>query len=127
MRRRIPKLILPHQVVDVRHAAGEALERAFERSDIDATEDWLLRCHFDLAQLWRCGEFWAVTQVVSGKCGLILHIVAAAGEYDAALLEAMETWGRGVGCVRVVFTGRVGWLRRLQGYAMSAITARKEL
>jgi len=120
-------MILPHQVIGVQHAAAKALERAFERSDTDATEDWLMRCHFDLAQLWQCGEFWAVTQVITGKSGPILHIVAAAGEFDAALVDAMELWGRGVGCVRVMFTGRPGWLRRLNGYTMSAVTALKAL
>jgi hypothetical protein len=120
-------LILPAEVVHIQQAACCALEPAFALSDTDTASDWVLRCHLDLAQLWHGGELWAVTQVVRGKRGLILQIVGMAGRYDPALLNAIESWGRGIGCVRVYFTGRKGWLRREPDYRMTTVTAFKEL
>lgn len=120
-------LIPPHDVHHVQQAACRALEPAFDLSDTDTASDWVLRCQLDLAQLWHSGNLWAVTQVVRGKNGLILQIVGMAGTYDSALLKAIESWGRGFGCVRVYFTGRKGWLRREPDYKMTTVTAFKEL
>jgi hypothetical protein len=120
-------MILPEEVAQVEQAACCGLEPAFEESDTDAASDWVLRCKLDLAQLWQCGELWAVTQVVRGKHGLILQIVGVAGRYDRGLLNSIESWGRRIGCVRVYFTGRRGWLRREPGYRMATVTAFKEL
>jgi hypothetical protein len=125
--RRPDWLILPNEVGHVQHAACRALEPAFEPSDTDEASDWVLRCQLDLAQLWHCGELWAVTQVVRGKRGLVLQIVGMAGTYDRALLEAIESWARGIGCVRACFTGRKGWLRREPAYKITTVTAFKEL
>jgi hypothetical protein len=121
------KRFLPHEVASVQQAACIALEPAFVRSDTDTAAGWVLRCGFDLAQLWRCGELWAVTQVLRGKRGLVLQIVGMAGAYDPALVDAIESWARRVGCVRLLFTGRRGWLRRVPGYRMTTVTAIKEL
>ncbi len=120
-------MILPEEVVPVEQTACCALEPAFDESDTDAASDWIVRCKLDLAQLWQCGELWAVTQVVRGKHGLILQIVGMAGKYDAELVSSIESWGRNIGCVRVYFTGRQGWLRRVPGYRMATVTAYKEL
>jgi hypothetical protein len=120
-------LILPNEVAHVQQAACLALDPAFDLSDTDAASDWVLRCQMDLAQLWHRGELWAVTQVVRGKKGLVLQIIGMAGTYDRALLEAIETWGRGIGCVRAYFTGRKGWLRREPDYKMITVTGFKEL
>src|SRR5207237_10030613 len=109
------------------HQGCLGLGPAFELGDTDAASAWVLRCQLDLAQLWHGGELWAVTQVVRGKRGLILQIVGMAGRYDPALLQAIESWGRGIGCVRVYFTGRKGWLRREPGDKMATVTALKEL
>jgi hypothetical protein len=120
-------MILPEEVVPLQQNACAGLEPAFEQSDTDTASDWVLRCQLDLAQLWHCGELWAVTQVVRGKRGLVLQIVGMAGRYDPALLNAIESWGRGIGCLRVYFTGRQGWLRREPDYKMSTVTAFKDL
>jgi len=118
---------VPDEVIQVQQAACHALEPAFDLSDTDTASDWVLRCRLDLAQLWHSEELWAVTQVVRGKRGLILQIVGMAGKYDPALLGAIESWGRGIGCVRVYFTGRKGWLKREPAYRMTTVTAFKEL
>jgi hypothetical protein len=120
-------LIPPDQIIHIQLSACSALEPAFAMSDTDAASDWVLRCQLDLAQLWHAGEWWAITQVVRGKRGLILQIVGMAGRYDPVLLNAIESWGRGIGCVRVYFTGRKGWLRREPTYKMATVTAYKEL
>ena len=120
-------LILPHEVAHIQQPACCGLEPAFDLSDTDTASGWLLRCQLDLAQLWHGGDLWAVTQVVRGKHGLILQIVGMAGRYDPAILSAIESWGREIGCVRVYFTGRKGWLRREPGYRMTTVTAFKEL
>lgn len=121
------RLIPPHEVVHIQQHACSGLEPAFDSSDTDTASDWVLRCQLDLAQLWHGEELWAVTQVVRGKRGLILQIVGMAGRYDPAFLNTIESWGRRMGCVRVYFTGRKGWLRREPSYKMATVTAFKEL
>ena len=120
-------MIRPNEVGAIQEDACAGLEPAFERSDTDTASAWVLRCQHDLAQLWHCGELWAVTQVVRGKPGLILLFIGMAGRFDQALLDAIESWGRSIGCVRVYFTGRRGWLRREPDYRMSSVTGCKDL
>lgn len=108
-------------------AAVSGLSPAFDRSYVQTASDWLERCKQDLAQLWHDGDLWAVTEVQQGKDGRVLHIVAMAGDYSADMVTHIEQWGRAMGCVRVMFTGRVGWAKRRPDYKPKTITFEKEL
>ena len=123
----IARVVLPAHVRVFRKEAAALLEKAFVRSVTDGVESWLDRCQNDTAQLWCAGPLWAITEVIEGKTGRALHIVAMAGEFDSSLMTAMETWGRSVGCKNSFFTGRVGWKRRLPDYTVKAVTFMKEL
>lgn len=104
-----------------------ALRPAAQCSDVSKAEEWVHQCKQDLAQLWREGEFWLVTQVVHLRDGVALKIVAAAGEYAQSLVQEAEEWGRSIGCKKVFFTGRRGWEKVAPGYRLRAVIMEKEL
>lgn len=119
---------LPRQIKDVAHTAIAALSPAFDRSLVLCASDWIKRCETNTAQLWHRNGLWAVTEVQDTKEGRILHIVAAAGNYDAGeLLAEIEAWALSVGCSQVFLTGRRGWVKRLPEYQIETITLRKAL
>jgi len=107
--------------------AAAALRPAFDRYSLHDAETWVQRCRDDLAQLWRVGSLWAITEVHDFASGRACHICAMAGEFDAALMSEIEEWARGIGCVRIHFTGRKGWSRRLPDYQQIAIVMQKEI
>jgi len=112
---------------DVKCEYAKHLQDAFSRSEIHNVDVWLQRCKYDTAQLWNLNDFWAVTEVLKTKTGMALHIVAAAGKYNIALVESMENWGKSIGCKNVYFTGRRGWAKRMLGYKLTTITMKKRL
>ncbi len=120
-------VIHPSQVRSIRAEASNALRPAFDLSHDHDAHVWLDRCEKDLAQLWRHGELWAITEVRNGKDGRFLHILAMAGEYSRDLVNEMETWAKSIGCVKSVFTGRKGWMRRVPDYKLKAVTLEKEI
>lgn len=107
--------------------AADALRPAFERSDVFAEQEWVDRCRNDVAQLWRDGDCWAITEVQATKKGLAANIVGLAGEYSDSLVEEIENWARSIGCGKIFYTGRQGWLRRKPDYKLRCVTAEKEL
>lgn len=115
---------LPHTIPD---EAVVALQPAFDRSYVHQVEHWIERCRQDAAQLWREGDYWAITEVLSGKDGLILHEVASAGSYVDSLIDEIEDFGRRVGCRKVLATVRPGLARRRPGYRTKTVTLEKEL
>lgn len=108
--------------------AVNALTCAFDRSLNGNADDWVIRCAKDLAQLWTNGSLWMVSEVHETRHGWVLNIVACAGKYDdGALLAEIESWARGIGCKKVLFTGRKGWARRIADYKVTTITMEKGL
>ena len=120
-------LIPLHQIAAIEDEAISALAAAFDRSCVHTGRMYLELCRIDMAQLWRQGNLWAVTEVIQCKDGLALHIVAMAGEYAPGLMREMEGWGKSKGCIRSVFTGRLGWKKRLPDYRPKTMTFEKEL
>jgi hypothetical protein len=118
-------VILPKDI-DAAQAIA-ALQPAFDRSLVHLATGWVRRCQKDRAQLWRRGDFWAITEVQQTKFGRAIHIVAAAGPLDHDMWADIEQWGRTVGCVLCAFTGRKGWLKRMPGYQLKTVTMVKEL
>ena len=120
-------LIRASEVPSVADEAAKSLAPAFALSETETPEAWIERCRSDLAQLWRSGDFWAVTEVRNAKRGMVLHIVACAGVYCDQLLSEIEAWGKSKGVQRVYFTGRKGWSRRLSGFDLVTVTMAKEI
>jgi hypothetical protein len=112
---------------DIPAEAADALACAFARSDVHDAALWVGRCKADLAQLWKRGNLWAITEVQATKEGRALHIVAMAGDYAPELVEEMEAWGRSAGCSKSFFTGRQGWVRKVPDYRVKTVTLEKEL
>lgn len=107
--------------------AEVVLAPAFDRSYVHQAADWIERCAQGDAQLWRSGDYWAITEVLEGKDGRICHQVASAGVYDDALIDEIEQWARSVGCRRTLATVRPGFARRRPGYTTKTVTLEKEL
>ncbi len=107
--------------------AEAGLAPAFARSDTDEPGMWVERCRQDMAQLWRAGECWAVTEVRNTKTCLAAHIVAIAGSEPDVLVNEIEAWARRNGCRKIYYSGRMGWLRRRRDYKLRCVTAEKEL
>ena len=107
--------------------AAAALAPAFDRSLSCTAEEWIERCRADLAQLWRLGSLWAVTEVRDTKAGRVLHGVALAGEFDHALIDEIEGWAATIGCTKSVITGRPGFAKTLHGYKQKTVTLEKDI
>jgi len=107
--------------------AIEALTPAFEWAGVGSASDWVQRCREDLAQLWRVGDFWAITEVCQQPYGLGVHIVAMAGDFDHEIICEIETWAKAIGCRKSYLTGRKGWARRLPDYRLTTVTCVKEI
>lgn len=112
---------------DIGDNAIRGLSPAFELSEVHTVEYWINRARNDLAQVWNIGAYWAITEVQQTKTGRALHIVGMAGEYDKALFDEIEQFGRATGCNRVYLTGRKGWMKRLTDYKLRTVTMSKEL
>lgn len=109
--------------------AADALRPAFDRSYTDRVETWIDACRQDKAQLWRLNRYWAITRVISAlKTGeVICHQVASAGDFESELLSEIEAWAKSKGCVKMVADVRPGFARRVNGYAIKAVTVEKEI
>jgi hypothetical protein len=107
--------------------AAAALAPAFDRYGVQSASEWVQRCRDDLAQLWRVGSVWAVTEVCKQKEGPGVHIVAMAGDFTHEIMHEIETWAKAIGCKKAYFSGRKGWMRRLPDYELASITCVKEL
>lgn len=66
------------------------------------------------AQLWTGGaaELVGVTQLYPGQC-FIWQLAGDFAKWGAPMLEAVERWARAEGCKEIEFTGRRGWLGKL--------------
>lgn len=121
-------LYQPWQAKESAAEAVEALQCAFDRSYVLDASEWLKRCADDLAQLWRNGTLWMITEVQSTKTGRAMNIVACAGDWDGGeLLKDVEAFAKDVWCDYVFFTGRKGWAKRLDGYSVETVTMKKEI
>ncbi|APW37658.1 hypothetical protein RD110_11020 [Rhodoferax koreense] len=108
-------------------AAVQGLTPAFDLSEVHNACTWVTKCQQDMAQLWRDGSLWAVTEVVETKRGRALHFVAMAGDYVDSLRIEIEAWGKSVGCNKAFFTGRKGWAKRLPAYRIRTVTLEKDI
>lgn len=115
---------LPHTVPDI---AEIALSRAADMSDAADAHEWVRRCRKDTAQLWREGDFWIVTEIVTTRRGIALHFIAAAGDFKQSLVDEAEEWARRLGCRKAFFTGRKGWERKLPQYKVRTVTMEREI
>jgi hypothetical protein len=107
--------------------AAEALQPAFDRSDMAEVSDWIELCKKDQAQLWRLNDYWVMTQVMDTKKGRAVHLAYSAGVYEPGLVTEIENWARGKGCKLAYFSGRPGTQRRRPDYRLRYITMDKEL
>ncbi|GKS86474.1 hypothetical protein AVMA1855_20000 [Acidovorax sp. SUPP1855] len=114
----------PNQIPD---EASSALAAAFAHSYSQTADEWVDRCRKDLAQLWRRGDLWAITEVLISDGMRVLRCIAMAGPYDPALKDEIEQWGRSVGCRKAIIEGRKGWSRKHRDYSVKAVTLEKEL
>ena len=107
--------------------AVEALRPAFAHSYSGTPEEWIQRCRDDLAQLWRVGRSWAITQIMDVQGIRIIHCKALAGEFNEAIKSEMEAFGRKHGCKKAIYEGRIGWMRKNRDYKTLAAMMEKEL
>lgn len=107
--------------------AVAAIAPAFDRYGMHESSEWVQRCRDDLAQLWRVGQCWAITEAYDCKQGKVCHIAALAGEFTHEIMQSIEAWAASIGCTKVLFTGRKGWAKRLPDYTQTAIVMAKEI
>lgn len=107
--------------------AVDALRPAFDYSDVIDSRGWVDRCMKDLAQLWRHDDCWAVTEIQRTKHGLAAHIAGLAGPEPDGVIAEIEEWARDLGCKKIYYTGRRGWLRTRPDYKLRCVTAEKEI
>lgn len=105
--------------------AVDSISPAFDRFGLHDAGEWVQRCRDDLAQLWKVGNCWAITEIFESKRGRVCHIVALAGDFTMDIMSEIESWAKDNGCVLVHFTGRKGWERRLPDYAQIATSMEK--
>lgn len=111
----------------LKDAAIAGLTPAFARSETYTAQQWVQRCVDDLAQLWKVGDCWAVTEVSESKSGRILQVIGVAGDYTPDLQHEIELWARGVGVKTIFITGRKGWARRMKDYELVTVTMKKDI
>jgi hypothetical protein len=104
-----------------------ALAPAFALSETETVEAYRKMCEQDLAQVWRRDNLHAITTVHATKTGRAIKIVAMAGEYDGDLVDEIECFGRKVGCNKIIFSGRKGWLKKRPDYKLKTVTMEKGL
>lgn len=122
-------------MVDVMHftpstvpqEAVAAIRPAFEKTESDDAEYWIKRCREDTAQLWANNGYWIISEVINGRSGRVLHLVASAGRFNQELIDEVEKWGVSVECKKVIATVRKGFLRRRAGYRITRVSVEKEL
>jgi hypothetical protein len=105
----------------------KVLQCAFDLSETHGLENFIALCRADLAQLWVHGNLMAITTVHQTKTGRAIKIEAMAGEFANELMLEMEAFGKSVGCNKIFFTGRRGWVKRLADYHLTSVTLTKEL
>jgi hypothetical protein len=105
----------------------QALKPAFDLSETETVEDYERLCKNDFAQAWVKGNFRAITIVQATKTGSAIKIVAVTGEYDSSLIDEIESFGQKIGCNKICFTGRKGWLRKRPDFRLRTMTFEKEL
>jgi len=105
----------------------QALEPAFELSETETVEHYKDLCEHDLAQAWQHNNFRAITTVHATKTGRAIKIVAVTGDYEPDLISEIEAFGREVGCNKIIFAGRKGWLRKRPDFKLMTVTMEKGL
>lgn len=107
--------------------ALQAIRPAFDYCDDQTPEEWLEHCRADRAQLWRLNDYWLISEVRNTRHGLAVHLLFSAGVYEPTLVDEVNTWAKGIGCVRSYFSGRPGCARKRPDYRLRSITMDKEL
>jgi hypothetical protein len=74
----------------------------------------------------------AITTISDTPRGKLCEVVGACGTESSpgqidAILMRIEQWARDIGCTRVRFGGRRGWMRRLKTYKQVGIILEKEI
>ena len=69
-----------------------------------------------------------VITAIQGQTCEIWAACGSASQRDMkAVHEQIERWAREIGCTRMKFSGRRGWLKLFKEYRQTGITAEKEL
>ena len=107
----------------------ERLQRLGHLNVEEAREDLKLA----KKQLWGYHEDGRVIGVAITRVSMpFCEVFAAAGKQSRPgqiqeLYAHIERWARTVGCARMRINGRKGWMRVLQGYAVTGYIMEKEL
>ena len=84
------------------------------------------------AQLWPMADAAMITEIICYPTG-VKHVRGwlSGGDLEQirAAMPHVEGWAKTQGCTRVIIDGRKGWQRALsdQGYALTAVSLKKEL
>jgi hypothetical protein len=126
----------PEQIDNLWPEYGHHLERLEQETQLmfaDAIREDLKRSD---KQLWGFQDGNTVTGVALTRIsetpnGKLCEVIGACGS-DAcngidAVLMSIERWASDIGCTRVRFGGRRGWIRRLKTYRQAGIILEKEL
>lgn len=72
-----------------------------------------------------------ITEVFKTPKGESCLVYGACGQTTSAeinqVLSTIETWARNIGCTRLMYQGRKGWLRYLKEFRQTGVTAEKLL
>lgn len=86
------------------------------------------------AMLWAAVQdgvrFVAVVQLLPLADGVQFYVWHAGGDFEGfgrRLLDKAEQWARDNGLRSMELDGRMGWMRKLQGWKPVSVTMRKEL
>ena len=124
-------LIPQAAVLDAWGLAAPYLDRAVKAGALQSLEDWRSDCVTGAKQLWLLWSEQAscdgagltsLTGTPQGKTCIIDAYGGRRGASDFnALLPTLEAWAKAQGCQRVRVYGRIGWMEKLNGYALKGV------
>lgn len=111
------------------------LERSVSRTDDDTLLDIVDELNGGSAQLWVAFDQGiraaVVTRLTGAKDGLALEIWHLGGSgvrsWMRLMLDAVEQFGRTMGCIKVTTGCRMGWKRLARDYSAVAVKLEKRL
>ena len=128
-----PAPLVPSRWAEVEPYVARALVKGASLSSVEAFK---ASCEDRTRQLWVIREDGAttgciITEVYDTAKGLTCALPVAAGmdRHIDPGIACIEAWARAEGCVRMEFSGRPGWQRRMKaaGWTPLTVTLEKEL
>lgn len=112
---------IPQWMVErVWHDAEPQLRRACDRTGERTTRDVLAQLMDGNAQLWHCGDGWAVTQIDNYPLKRVCTLTLFGGKFDfqhaAEMRGVLERWARHYLADEIRIVGRRGWLKLLPDF-----------